>query len=461
MKKIFLILSFQFFCNYLLAAPVINVSDKDFEANKAAIEDIDKIEADPRAKVVEEISRPADEPINIGLVLDSSGSMGQMLEKNKTKMFFLKKMMKEFVGQQWKLRNKVGVRVYGARVKGKCDDIQMITPYTDHSLSKLEKSLETMAPLGMTPMHASMMLTVDEIKNMSGEKKIVIVTDGEDTCGGDPCKTAEKIKKDKLDITFYVIALGFQGNSDALQKMSCLGDDIHMANDAESFSDAVTQVSSKINKNQNLKVISPNPDSPVYLYRFEDGKKKLERIFYAKSEQTVPVGEYEAVVMFKPPYKFSKFKVPPGRKVVLRVEGEGEVTVNFFDSHLRVQILDKNNKVMIKGKSDEPMVVPTGKWKLRIFREPFYELLDPNYYVYPNSKQNFDVYGVGVTRVDAQGVQGVYVYNGENKLIDYTLSGSPFVLKAGVYSIHVNDKCSFTDVSVREKKEVVVLSCPQ
>lgn len=436
--------------------PIVTVKSKDLDNQ---IENIESVEADPKAKVIEELGTISEESQNISIVLDSSGSMGQILEKNKTKMFYLKKMMKEFIGQQWKLKNTIGMRVYGSRQKKTCNDIVQAIPYSDQSLSKLEKALQVMSPLGMTPLHKTIDMTVDEIKKRNGPKKILIVTDGEDTCGGDPCKTSEKIKKDKLDITFYVIALGFQGNSDALKKLSCMGD-VHLANDSESFSDAVTQISGKINKRENLKVISPNPGAPVYLYSFEGEKRKLERIFYASEEQTVPPGDYEAVVMIKPPYKFQRFHIPPARKVVLQIEGEGQVLVNFFDSHLKAQILDKNNRVVVRGKSDIPFTAPTGKWRLRIFKEPFYEQIQEDFFIYPNNKHTFDVVGAGVLKVDEPETQGVYVYDSQKNLMDYTLTGSTFVLRSGVYSIHVNDKCTFDEVPVRDKKEVVVLPCP-
>lgn len=439
----------------LHAEAVVSVGEKDLLPTAP---EVSSLTADPRAKIMDDLNQASAEPQNIGVVLDSSGSMGAILEKNRTKMFFLKKLMKSFVSEQWKLKNNIGVRVYGSKQKSRCDDIQTPIPYSDRSLGKLEKALEQMAPLGMTPLHKSLQMSVDEIKNKPGPKKILVVTDGEDTCGGDPCKTAEEVKKQNLDITFYVIALGFNGPSDDLKKVSCIGD-VHVANDSESFSDAVSQISSKINGGQNLKVISPDPSAPVYLYKLAGEKRILERVFYASSEQTVPPGEYEAVVGLKPAYKFAAFKILPGRKVTLKVEGEGQVIVNFFGGHARAEILDKNNKVVTKFRSDETVKVPTGKWRLRIFKNPFFEIIIPNYFVFPNGEHSYDLASVGVIKVDTPELQGIYVYDQDNKLIDHSLTKTALLLRSGIYSIHVNEKCTFPKVEVRDRKEVVVLSC--
>lgn len=436
----------------------MQIDKKDETKDLPAIE---TVAADPRAKIIEELGQDLDEAQTIGLVLDSSGSMGQMLEKNKTKMFYMKKLMKGFISKQWKLKNTLGVRVYGSRKKHQCDDIQLTIPYTDRALSKLELSLEKMEPLGMTPLHKSIEETVDEIKEKKGPKKIVIVTDGEDTCGGDPCKTAEKVKKDKLEITFYVVALGFMGASDELKKLSCLGD-VHAADDEESFSDALSEISKKLGQQQqNLKVISPNPDAPVYLYRLVDKKRIFDRVFYARNPQTVDPGTYEVLVGLNPVYKFDAFNILPKRKVTLRVEGEGEVIANYFGEHLRVQILDKNNKVALKFKSDQKVMVPIGKWKLRVYKEPFYERIIPDFYVYPNGKHAVDITGVGVFKVTSPEVAGLYVYDQDNALIDHALTNSILAIKSGTYVVHQSELCSFSKVQVKDKKELLVLPCPE
>lgn len=415
--------------------------------------------SDPRAKVIQEAIQEDETPATIGLVLDSSGSMGAILEKNRTKMYFMKQIMKGFLGSQWKLKNKVGVRVYGGRVKNKCDDIELAIPYTDKSLAKLEKSLEKMAPVGMTPLHKSIEMSVDEIKNVKGPKRIVIVTDGEDTCGGDPCKTADKIREDKLDIKFFVVALGFQGESDKLKKLQCLGD-VAVAQDGDSFSDAMSQASSKSRGSDNLKVVSPNPDAIVYLYKVaEDGKRTLDRVFYARSPQRVEPGTYDAIVGLQPPYKFEGFNILPGRRVTLKVEGEGKVRVNYFNSLLNAQLLDKNNKVVMKFKSDTDATAPIGKWKLRVYKDPFFEILIPDYFVYPNGDHKYDVAGAAAFRVDSGQLSGLYVYDQDNVLLGHSLTDTTLVIKGGMYTIHRDDKCSFEKTALREKKEVLVLDC--
>ena len=53
----------------------------------------------------------------IELIVDSSGSMGQLLGGNKTKMFYSKKVISKYLIDQWKENAQVGMRVYGSRQK--------------------------------------------------------------------------------------------------------------------------------------------------------------------------------------------------------------------------------------------------------------------------------------------------------------------------------------------------------
>lgn len=426
---------------------------------KIDVEVMGQTPADPRAKVIKELSVATPIPAKISMILDSSGSMGQILEKNQTKLYFMKKLLKGFIGQQWKLKNEVGVRIYGARKKHKCDDIEFPIPYSDRSLGALENMLEGMASTGMTPLHRTLEMTFDSIVKMEGPHKVVIITDGEDTCGGDPCKTAEKVREKKLDVTFYVIALGFQGQSDAIQRLKCLDENIQEANSEQSLSDALGGISKSMNQSDNLTVVSPNPEASVYLYRIENGKRVYDRVFLAEQTQYLEPGRYEAVVNLKPPYKFGEFEMPPGRRVTLKVTGDGNLRINFFNSFLRWQLLDKDNKVVIKGRSDQTYPAPIGKWRLRVYRDPFFENIIPDYFIYPNGDHQYDVGGLGVFRVDSPNLNGMYVYDQTGEVLGHELTGNPIVIKAGVYNVHVDEKCTFPKTQVKERKEVLVLPC--
>lgn len=411
-----------------------------------------------KAKRMEEAIATDGPKAKVEVIIDSSGSMGQILAKNKTKMYYLKELMKDFFRARWKEKNIMAMRVYGGKKKGKCDDIRLAVPFGKTNIDQMERQVAALSPMGMTPLHTSLTMAFEDIKTYQGPKRIVVVTDGQDTCGGDPCKTAEEYKKQKMDLKFYVIALGFKGQSESLKKISCIGD-TSVVNDGESFGQALNQIGKSINQKDNLQVISPNPTAVVHLFKFEGNERKPFRIFYADSSQAVPPGDYEVVVDLKPAYRFGRFTIPANRKITLSVVGDGNVRVNYFNKLVNVELLDKNNKAVAKFRSDEYASVPTGKWRLRAFKDPFYEMIFPEFFVYPDGKHEFDINGVGAFKVDGPQMVGVYVYDQENKELGQILSGFTSIIKSGTYTVHVNDKCSFPMTQVFDRKEILVLPC--
>lgn len=449
------LLFFLFITTTTLSNPIINIDDADL------IKEIDQLAETPEnpqgLKMTEDIQQNT-EQMKIIVVVDSSGSMGEILSKNKSKMYYLKKLMKPFFKERWKEKNLIGLRVYSGLTKNKCDDIRLAVPFSTTKIDQMERVVAELNPLGMTPLHKSLIQAFEDVKDFKGPKRVVVVTDGQDTCGGDPCETAEEWRKQDIDLKFFVIALGLKGDSDSFKKVQCIGD-THSANDDESFGDAMSQISKKINKQDNLQVISPDPSASVYLYKVENGEKKLDRVFYAQSSQTVPPGKYEVVVALKPAFKFSNVQILPVKKTILKVTGDGKVKVNYFNQLVNVEVQDKNNKAIKRFRSDSWASVPTGKWQLRIFKNPFYEQIIPNYLVTPLGEHEYNVTGVGALKVESPDLVGLYAYDQDKKELGQFLSNSTIVLKSGIYTIHQNEKCTFPQIQLKDKKEVIVLSC--
>lgn len=451
---IFLILNF-FWIQMLFANPIINIDDADLIKE---IDQLSKVEAHPQAiQITEDISKNTD-PMKIVVVVDSSGSMGQILSKNKSKMYYLKKLMKEFFKERWREKNLIGLRIYSGLTKDKCTDIRLAVPFSTNKIDLMEKEVASLNPLGMTPLHDSLVKAFEDVKDFKGPKRVVVVTDGQDTCGGDPCETVKKWKEQDLDLKFFVIALGLKGDSDSFKKVQCIGD-THAANDDQGFSDAMSQIGKKLNKQDNLQIISPDPAASVYLYKIENNERKLERIFYASSSQTVPVGQYEVIVGLTPLYKFSNVQISEKRKTILKVTGDGKVKINYFNQLVNGEILDKNNKVIKRFRSDTWTDVPTGKWTLRVFKNPFYEQIVPNFLVAPLGEHEFNVTNAGAIKIEHPDLTGIYAYDQDKKEIGQFLSNSTIVLKSGIYSFHRSEKCTFPKIQVNEKKEVLVMSC--
>ncbi len=414
-------------------------------------------ESEIKSQAQKDVSGP---PPKVEIIVDSSGSMGQYLAEGKTKMFFLKKMMSKFMDNQWQEKASTGLRTYGANRKNDCDDNVLAIKFDEKNLDRIESTVKGFMPVGRTPLYQSVKDGSDDLKPYKGPKRMVVFTDGEETCGGDPCKMAEYIKENpELDLKIYVVAIDFVPGSESLKKISCLGDTT-VANSEDELFNAIQKINDDIKKDRiNLRVLSPDPQAQVQLFQKVGDEFKFFRSFTAGWGAEVPPGKYQAVVLMEPKFRFQEFEIPPKKVVTLVVKGPGDVTVKFFDELLNVEVLDKNMKVVRSFKSDVTSKVPNGRWRLRIFKDPFYESFVENYLVNPNGTYVYSVLGAGALSLESPKLKGYYVYDAKGKILGNHLPGFPVVLKVGEYKLFLDDNCYFEKVLVDEQKRIKEIRC--
>jgi len=173
----------------------------------------------------------------------------------------------------------------------------------------------------------------------------------------------------------------------------------------------------------------------------------------------VPPGDYSADVMLEPVYHFDHFKIPPKKKVTLKVFGEGQVTVKFFEHILDVDVLNKHKKVVQSFESDTAATVKSGVYDIRITGNPFYEHFEKDIKVNPNGKTEIEITNAGILQIDHPKVVGFHVFDGADHDIGNYLTNFPFVLKTGTYRFFVNQKCNIDGIQVKFEKSLRRLSC--
>jgi len=136
---------------------------------------------------------PAKEPIPQSLVfiVDTSGSMNQKLADGITKLNAAKEAVTLLLNEHKKsvLANEYALISYQG-----CEPILNL-PFTKNPV-ELENILVSLKASGETPIARSMELAIEHIKK-SGTltyAKIILLTDGDDTCGGDPVGVAKRLR---------------------------------------------------------------------------------------------------------------------------------------------------------------------------------------------------------------------------------------------------------------------------
>lgn len=398
------------------------------------------------------------------ILLDSSGSMGQLLDKQKSKMWWSKRLFKAYMQDQWREKADVGMVIYGGRRKKDCGDVFMPFKPGERNLSKMEMAVEKLEPTGMTPIADSLEMAINELKTYPGPKRIMIFTDGEETCGGDSCKLLEEAIQNKIvDLEMFVTGIGMKEDSKDLDGLRCLGKTFG-ASDPKGLNQAMNDVQNSAQGgpkgigSNNLFVVAPKDNVMVRLYKIVNGVSEYYRDFKGVNGVKVPPGEYMAEVLLDPIYKFEKFVIPPKKRVTLRVEGFGSFTVKFFDQFLDVQVLNKDKKAIHSGTSDVPIKVKAGIYDIRIVGEPFFEQIEPKYQINPGGNTEISIDGVGVLQMNYPSTVGLYVY-ANDQLVGNYLTNAPFLLKTGNYRIFVNENCNLPSVQVNNDHSIKILTC--
>lgn len=146
---------------------------------------------------------------NIIIVLDLSKSMNETLNNGEKKVDVAKKAVRQVLATVPD-SVRVGLRVYGQKSGflglNQCTQSTLISPIKENNKEDILKNIEKLDPNGVTPIEYSLRKAVEDFDNLQGPKKIILISDGLETCNGDPCKFAKDLSFEYPDIKVDVIS---------------------------------------------------------------------------------------------------------------------------------------------------------------------------------------------------------------------------------------------------------------
>lgn len=151
-------------------------------------------------------------------ILDGSGSMWGRVD-GKIKIQVAKAVMNTLLKETPEGIDS-GVMVYGHRKKGDCSDIEMIVPIGPLDKAAAVSKINGITPKGKTPISDSISRAVDQLKGIEAASTIVLVSDGIETCGKDPCEVVKRLKKSGINFVMHVV--GFDVKDKAAEHLACI-----------------------------------------------------------------------------------------------------------------------------------------------------------------------------------------------------------------------------------------------
>jgi hypothetical protein len=145
--------------------------------------------------------------------------------------------------------------VYGHRVpyQGReaesCEDIELVVPIQANGADAIIDWLPSMQALGMTPMSASIQQAANDFTFEPGRRNfIVLISDGEETCGDEPATVVQYLREIGIDFAIHVIGLDVDTNTAAqLARIADAGEGVYYdARSEEDLNNALTNVNETI-----------------------------------------------------------------------------------------------------------------------------------------------------------------------------------------------------------------------
>ena len=151
-------------------------------------------------------------------IVDASGSMAAALG-SESKMEAAKAVLAQTVAAL-DPDVKVGLAAYGHRRERDCEDIEVLVAPGHGDRAAVLAKIGEMRPVGMTPISEAILAVAEFLKTRDAETTIVLVSDGRETCGGDPCEVVWTLKKSGIRFVLHVV--GFEVTEHDKEQLACM-----------------------------------------------------------------------------------------------------------------------------------------------------------------------------------------------------------------------------------------------
>ena len=151
----------------------------------------------------------------VEVILDASGSMLKR-QDGQRRIDIAKSVLSDLVRESLPSATPFAMRVFGHREADSCrTDLEIsLSPLDATAAASRISGVEAMN-LAKTPIAKSLELVAQDLAGVEGTSVVVLVTDGEETCGGDPAAAVEKLRGLGFDVRVNIV--GFAIDDDDLK----------------------------------------------------------------------------------------------------------------------------------------------------------------------------------------------------------------------------------------------------
>ncbi|MDX1509263.1 MAG: VWA domain-containing protein, partial [Woeseiaceae bacterium] len=145
----------------------------------------------------------------VEIVVDASRSMWGRME-GEPKMSVAKSILHD-VSYWFPEDLDLALRAYGSTSPSdanNCSDSTLLVPFGEHNREPIRNAISALKPLGQTPIAYALSQAGRDFGAMSDERAVVLVTDGIESCGGDPVQAARELREQGIVVHLIGFGLG-------------------------------------------------------------------------------------------------------------------------------------------------------------------------------------------------------------------------------------------------------------
>jgi von Willebrand factor type A domain-containing protein len=341
---------------------------------------------------------------DFAIVFDCSASMQEKSSNGQTKMVVAQKVVTELVDRVPDGMNLTFV-IYGHDKQLNCQAVKIARPLSQidgAGKAQLARTIQSLRPTGNTPIALALRTAGKELTKNDAYSGIVLVTDGKETCNGDPVAEATALAKNPK-LSFGIQVVGFDVKPDerkALEELAAAGkgkyfnaqsaDDLAASFDdiAKALKEAATPPKVASNRRA-LKIVSPKIEMPEMgeVFIVKSGSPlavvstyKIAGIKKYGEELRIPSSSEKYDVIFTPKngshVQMIKGFSLPERQVVeihpeeylglVKVNGKGNVKNIFIAPADAPKAVASTYAIQRAKAYGETMIVPAGEYNVYV-----------------------------------------------------------------------------------------------
>lgn len=285
-------------------------------------------------------------------VFDASRSMyGEW--QNEVKIDIARRLLSNMLDSLRGQKNlQMALRVYGHQHNFPpqyCDDTRLEVPFSFDNVDRMKYKLKTIVPKGTTPIARSLQQSANDFTPCDNCRNIIIlITDGIEECGGDPCEVSLALQKKGIALKPFIIGIG-KNFQDAFD---CVGTYFDAQNEEEFRSALNIAISKALNPTTaqvNLLDIKGNPTETNVNMTFYDrvsGEEKYNFIHTINAKGNPDTLELDPMIAYKidihtiPTLTIDSFGLTAGKHNTIGVDApQGYLDIAFDKT------MSKNNNV--------------------------------------------------------------------------------------------------------------------